>query len=161
MSKMASNEPFGHLQHKLWLKERMGVKLAIWLSTTKSRESTLSRCVQVKCNTPLESFQGQLQVCFRSRSNRRSGREVMNAQSPGTILGLHFGSPGKKCHSNASVAERHREYYMGEGGGFPWVQAVVNQVSPCCPWLVPTPRVFWMNINQLVSWFWMQNRVIK
>jgi hypothetical protein len=25
---------------------------------------------------------------------------------------------------------------------FPWVRAVVNQVSPCCPWLIPTPRVF-------------------
>ncbi len=37
----------------------------------------------------------------------------------GIVSGLHFGSPGKKCHSDASVAERHREYYMGEGGGFP------------------------------------------
>jgi len=31
---------------------------------------------------------------------------------------------------------------MGEGGGFPQVWAVVSQVSPCCPGLVPTPRVF-------------------
>jgi hypothetical protein len=44
MSKMASNEPFGHLQHKLWSKERLGVKLAVWLPTTKSRESTRPRC---------------------------------------------------------------------------------------------------------------------
>jgi hypothetical protein len=28
MSKMASHEPFGHLQLKLWAKERPGVKLA-------------------------------------------------------------------------------------------------------------------------------------
>jgi hypothetical protein len=26
---MASHEPFGHLQHKLWQKERPGVKLAV------------------------------------------------------------------------------------------------------------------------------------
>jgi hypothetical protein len=25
----------------------------------------------------------------------------------------------------------HKEYYKGEGGGFPQVQAVVNLVSPC------------------------------
>ncbi len=35
------------------------------------------------------------------------------------------------------AAGRHREYYMGEGGGFPQVRAVVNLVSPellvACP----------------------------
>ncbi len=35
------------------------------------------------------------------------------------------------------AAERHKVYYMGEGGGFPRVRAVVNQVSPellvACP----------------------------
>jgi len=45
-----------------------------------------------------------------------------------TVSGLHFGSPGKKCHSDASAAERHKEYYMGEGGGFPRVRAVVSLV---------------------------------
>jgi hypothetical protein len=51
----------------------------------------------------------------------------------GTVLGLHFGSPGKKCHSDASAAERHKEYYMGEGGGFPRFWAVVSQVSQVSP----------------------------
>jgi hypothetical protein len=34
-----------------------------------------------------------------------------------------------------------------------WVQGYL--------WLVLTPRVFQMSINQLVGWFWMQDRVIK
>jgi hypothetical protein len=52
----------------------------------------------------------------------------------GTVLGLHFGSPGKKCHSDVSAVERCREYYMEEGGGFPRVQAMVmSQVSPGLP----------------------------
>ncbi len=93
MSKMASHEPFGHLQHKLWLKEGPGVKQAVWLPTTKSRESTWSRCVQVECNTTLKSFQGELQVCFRPCPNRRLGREVMNAQSPGSPNRDSFGTP--------------------------------------------------------------------
>ncbi len=75
----------------------------------------------------LESSRGELQVLFRPRPDWRSGREVMNAQSPespnrdsfGTILGLHFGSPGKKCHSDVAPAGEHKEYYKGEGGGFP------------------------------------------
>ncbi len=47
----------------------------------------------------------------------------------GTILGLLFGSPGIKSHSNVGVAERRREYYMGEGGGFPQVRAVVSLMN--------------------------------
>jgi hypothetical protein len=67
--------------------------------------------------------------------------KVPRVQS-GTISGLLLGSPGNKSHLDASAAEQCREYYMGEGGGFPRVRAMVSQVSPCCPWLVPTPRVF-------------------
>jgi hypothetical protein len=60
----------------------------------------------------------------------------------GTILGLHFGSPGKKCHSDASAIrmERRKEYYMGEGGGFPRVWAVVSQVSPSLPVACPNTK---------------------
>ncbi len=45
------------------------------------------------------------------------------------ISGLLLGSPGTKNHSNVGAVERHKEYYMGEGGGFPRVRAVVNLVS--------------------------------
>jgi len=47
-----------------------------------------------------------------------------------TISGLHFRSLGKKSHLDASVVESCKEYYIGEGGGFPRVWAVVSQVSP-------------------------------
>jgi hypothetical protein len=90
---MASHEPFGHLQHKLWSKEGLRVKLAVWLPTTKSQESTRPRCVQVECDTSLESSQGELQVCFRPRPNKRLGREVMNGQSPGSPNRDSFGTP--------------------------------------------------------------------
>jgi hypothetical protein len=57
-----------------------------------------------------------------------------------TVSGLLLGSLGKKCHSDVASTESCREYYMGEGGGFPRVRAVVNQMSPRLPWLVPTPK---------------------
>jgi hypothetical protein len=59
----------------------------------KNRESTWSRCVQVKCDTPLKSSQGELQVCFISHPNRRLGWEVMNAQSPESPNRDNFGTP--------------------------------------------------------------------
>jgi len=90
---MALHEPFGHLQHKLWSKEGPGVKLAVWLPTTKSRESNRFRCVQVKCDTLLESSRRELQLCFRPHCNPRLGREVMNVWSPGSQNWDSFGTP--------------------------------------------------------------------
>ncbi len=100
------------------MKEGPGIKLAVWLPTTKSLESTRFRCVQVECNTPLESSQGELQVCFRPCPNRRSEREVMNTQSPGSPNRDSFGTPlwdswekvpfGCKCGG-----ETHRILYGG------------------------------------------------
>ncbi len=64
----------------------------------------------------------------------------------GIVSGLHFGSPGKMCHLDvASVGERI-EYYMGEGGGFPRVQAVVSQMCQSARGLSKHPRVF-SNVN--------------
>ncbi len=142
---MTSHEPFGHLQHKLWSKEGSGVKLVVWLPTTKSRKSTQSRCVQVECDTPLESSWRELQVCFRPHPIGGLSWELWTPKVPGvqtkTIWRLLLGSLRTKNHSDVGPMGERRKYYMWEGGGFPRVRAMVNQVSPCCPWLVPTPRL--------------------
>jgi hypothetical protein len=131
MSKMALHESFGHLKHKLWSKEGLGVKLAVWLPTTKSRESTRPRCVQVKWNTPLKSSWGELQVCFRPHLNRRSELGVMSFQSPESPNRDSFGTPSweswdKKPFGCGCRARTQRILYWGEGGGFPQIQAVVS-----------------------------------
>jgi hypothetical protein len=92
MSKVALHESFGHLQPKLWAKEGSGVKLAIWLPTTKSQESTRSQRVLGECNTVLESSRWKLQHWFRPRPDRRSGREAMTVQSPGSLNRDNFGT---------------------------------------------------------------------
>jgi len=71
----------------------------------------------------------------------------------GTVLGLLLGSPRNKSHLDAGAAKQRKEYYMGEGGGFPRVRVVVSQVRPCCPWFVPTPKGCRMSSNQLVVGF--------
>jgi len=62
---------------------------------------------------------------------------------------------------DASATEQRREYYMGEGGGFPRIWAMVCQVSPCCPWFVPTPKVFSEGELTNVWLVLMQDRVTK
>jgi hypothetical protein len=45
------------------------------------------------------------------------------------ISGLPNGSLGTKYHLDVDPVERCREYYKGEGGSFPEVQAVMSLVS--------------------------------
>jgi len=142
---MASHWQFGYLQPKLWAKEGSGVKLAIWLLTTKSQESTSSRRHLEKCNTALESSGRELQHWFKTRPNPSLGRGAMAVQSSespaGTLSRLHFGSPNKMRHSDVASTTSHREYYMGEGGGFPRVRAVVSLVCPSARGKSQHPRV--------------------
>jgi hypothetical protein len=64
-------------------------------------------------------------------------KELWSLKVPGVqteiVLGLLLGSLGTKSHSNVGAAERHKVYYMGEGGGFPQIRAVVNKVNPELP----------------------------
>jgi hypothetical protein len=98
----------------------------------------------------LESSQRELQITSNfipigGLSKKLCLSKVLGVQTE-TVSGLHFGSLGKKCHSDVASTESCREYYMGEGGGFPRVWAVVSQMNPSCQWFVPTPRVF-LNVN--------------
>jgi hypothetical protein len=141
---MASHWPFGHLQPKLWAKEGPGVKLAIWLPTTKSRESTRSRCAMGECDTELERSRRGLQVWFRPRPDRRLGREVTMPQSPGSP------KPGQTT-TWVWVRRSNAENTIG--------RMVVTPLEPgswcvmwvrVSPWLVPTPNACKMSSNQLV-----------
>ncbi len=49
------------------------------------------------------------------------------------ISGLPFGNPRTKGHLDATLAGRCRVYYMGEGGGFLRIRAVVSLVSSKSP----------------------------
>jgi hypothetical protein len=101
---MASHWPFGHLQPKLWAKEGPGVKLTIWLFTTKSQESTSFRHPIWECDTSLERSQRGLQLWFRPRCDPTMKSGVMSSQSPGTPTGTisgqfrdsNLGVPGKR-----------------------------------------------------------------
>jgi hypothetical protein len=77
-------------------------------------------------------------IPIRGPSKELWTRKMARVQT-GTVSRLLVKSPEIKSHSDVGATMRRKEYYMGEGGGFPRVQAVVSQMNPCCPWLVPTP----------------------
>jgi hypothetical protein len=66
------------------------------------------------------------------------------------VSGLLLGSPETKSHSDVGPAGRHKEYYMGEGGGFPRVWAVVSLVNPklpmACPSIKSAPEIVLTNL---------------
>jgi hypothetical protein len=97
---MGSHCSFGHLKHKLWPKERPGVELAVWLPTTKSRESTRFTWLQTKCHILLESSWRELQLCFRPRRNPRSARKVMRLQSRRSPGWRSFGTPMRESRES-------------------------------------------------------------
>jgi len=69
---------------------------------------------------------------------------------PGTVSGLQLGSPGKKSHLDVASTESCRVYYMGEGGGFPQVRAMVSLVCKSARGLSNTQGCSWMWTNPLV-----------
>jgi hypothetical protein len=81
----------------------------------------------------------------------------MSPQSCGSCncgnSGLPLGSPETKCHLDVGLVERHREYYKGEGGGFPQVQAVMSFVNSNLPVVYPSTKKFKLCTYQLVVWF--------
>jgi len=68
-------------------------------------------------------------IPIRGLSKKLWMPKVLGVQ-PRIVPRLLLGSLGKKCHSDVAPVGSCRKYYMGEGGGFPRVRAVVSQVSP-------------------------------
>jgi hypothetical protein len=154
MFEMGSHDPFGNLKHKLWPKEGMGIKLAVWLLITKSWELTRFPCVQWRATYHWKvlnkgyNFVLDL-ISIRGLHTKLWGPKVTRVPTL-AISGLPFGSPGTKSHLDVGLVERHKVYYKGEGGGFPQVQVVVSLVSPSCWWLILAPKVFQLCTNHLV-----------
>jgi len=144
MSKMASHESFGHLQPKLWAKEGPKVKLAVWLPTTKSWESTSSRCPILKWNMALESSWGEVILWFRPCLDQTLHPGVMSSQSPRTSTRDSFGTPTWESREKEpfGCSLRGKLQSILYGGRW-WLPPSPGRGESCvskCPWLDPTPK---------------------
>jgi hypothetical protein len=144
---MASHWLFGHLSPKLWAKEGPGVKLAVWLPTTKSRESTFSRPPNGECDSALERSRRGLQVWLRRCRDRTWQSGVMSSQSPRTPPGTisdNFGTPAwesrEKEPFGCSPWNVAQKILYGGRWWLPPSPGCGVSRGPKCPWLVPTPK---------------------
>jgi hypothetical protein len=153
MSEMGSHDPFGHLKHKLWPKEGLGVKLAIWLPTTKSRELPWYPCVQVVYDILLESFWQGLQLCFDPHLNWRSVDKIMGPQSRKSPNFENLGVSGQNAIWMLVLWLAIKYIIRGKVMAFPksgpwwvlWIRVY--------PWLILAPKRFQLCTNQLIIWF--------
>jgi hypothetical protein len=157
MSKMGSHDPFGYLKHKLWPKEGPGVKLPIWLPTTKSQELAQFICVQVACNILLERSWRGIQLCLKPHLERRFVKQVMGLQSCGSPNFENFRIP------NLGVSGQNNIWvlvpWLGTNNTIRGKVVASPKFGPCwilwihvCPWLVYAPKVLQLCSNQLVVW---------
>jgi hypothetical protein len=139
MFKMSSHDPFGHLKHKLWSKERSGVKLPVWGLEIGSRPLKVkNRPDLLMCRWRAtyrwkafdEGYKFSLDLIVIEGLHVKLWAPKIVEVLVVRIPGLPLGSPETKCHLDVAPVERHREYYKGEGGGFPQVRAMVSLVSP-------------------------------
>jgi hypothetical protein len=132
---MGSHDSFGHLKHKLWPKERSGIKLAVWLLTIKSQESTRLPCVQMECNILLKSFWQRLQLCFRTHLNQRPTHKVtrppkLRESQLWEFQDSHLGVLGQNVIWIWASWRGTKYTIRGGGGGFLQVWVVVSFMNP-------------------------------
>jgi hypothetical protein len=157
MSKMGSHFSFGHLKHKLWPKEGMGVKLPIWLSTTKSQD-----------RFDLLGYKGRATYCWKAlvkNYNFASNRiaiwgllvKLWGSKIARVPTGAISGVSREKSHLDVAFVTSHRVYYKGEGDAFSQVRAMVSLMCSCCPWPILAPRVLELFTNHFV---WIVCRLV-
>jgi hypothetical protein len=152
MSKMGCHDSFEHLKHKLWPKERSGVKLIVWLPTIKSRESTRFPSVQVTFHISSKSSWRGLKLCFRLHLNWRFTHKVKGPQSRRSpTLGI-LGLPQNAIWMWASWRGTKYTIRGKVMVSLKFGSCLVLWVR-ICPWLVLAPKVLKLCINQLVVWF--------
>jgi len=127
-------------------KEGLGVKLPIWLSTTKSWVSPWFLCFQVACDISMKSSWQGLQLFFRPQLNWRSERKRYGPPKSQESQFQEFqdsqvGNLGTKWHLGASPMVKHREHYKGEGGGFPKSMPGLILWVHVCLWLICAPTM--------------------
>jgi hypothetical protein len=163
MSKMASHGPFGHCSTSYGKKKGRELNWQFDSRPLKVRNRPDLGACRWSATPHWKAIDENYKFALDLISIKGLNKKLWPCKVPGVqfkiILGLLFGSPGTKNHSDVDAAERHRVYYMGEGGGFPQIRTVVSFVSRRLFVVCPSTKGVPENelINLLVGW--MQVRV--
>jgi hypothetical protein len=160
---MASHWSFGHMKPKLWANEGPGVKLEVWLPTTKSRESTRSRRALGSATRRWKALEEGYKFGSDLVPIGGRGEKLRCPKVPGVQNRDSFGTPLWESRDKQPLTwvwarQSNAENTIGRmvvtpPESRPWCVMWVR-VSP---WLVPTLNACRMSYNQLVL-FWMQVR---
>jgi hypothetical protein len=129
---MGLHDPFGHLKHKLWRKER---SFDSWPLKVKTLPDFFACkwCATYHWKALGEGYNFSLElISIRGLHTKLWASKITNVPIS-RISRLKFMSLGTKWHLGVRPVARHKKYYKGESGGFPQVRTVVNLVSPCLP----------------------------
>jgi hypothetical protein len=139
-----------------WQFDSRPLKVGKWLDLGVCRWNATHRWENLKDNY---KFTSNL-IPIRGLSKKLWPCKILKVQT-GTVSGLFLGSLGTKNHSYVGVVERYWEYYMGEGGGFPQIFAMVSLVSPGSPMVCPStkgaPKSELTNLLVSVMQVWVNN----
>jgi len=130
MSEMGSHDPFEHLKYKLWQNKPLKVKNCLDFFAYKWHATYLWKALDEGYNFTLDL------TSIKGLHTKLWASKVARVLISG-ILGLQLESLGTKWHLGVGPMSRHKEYYKGEGGGFPQVQVVVSLMSLCLPVVRP------------------------
>jgi hypothetical protein len=128
---MGLHIPFEYLKHKLWPKERSRVKLAIWLSK-KSGTAMIYLSVGGMPHIIGNSSTRVtilLQISPQSEVYKKIWASKVMEVPILRIFGLPTLGSWDKMTFGCSPVINKKEYYKGEGGGFPQVWVVVNLMT--------------------------------
>ncbi len=120
-------------QESNWQFDSWPLKVGNWPDLGVCRWSATHRWKTLE-----ESYKFSLNLIPMGGLSKKLWPHKVPGVQTGIVLRLLFGSPGTKSHLDVGAMERCREYYMGEGGGFPWVRAVVSFMSPKLPVACPS-----------------------
>jgi hypothetical protein len=144
MFRMGSHDPFGHLKHKLWPKERSESNWQFDFPSLKvMNQPNFLMCKwhathRWKTLDEGYNFSSNL-ISIGGLHTKLCAFKVVRDLTLG-ISGLPFWSPETKSHLDVGLVERHKIYYVREGGGFPQVWAVMNLVSLRSPVVRPNTK---------------------
>ncbi len=114
------------------------VKVSIWFSSIESQESPWNACMQVVCHIYHwkaldKSYNFALDLTSIEGLHKMYGSPKCKMSQFQVFWDSQLGSPKTKWHLDVAPIANHREYYKGEGGGFPQVRAMMSFVSLCMP----------------------------
>jgi hypothetical protein len=144
MSKMGSHDPFGHLKHKLWPKEKLKINWQFNSQPLKVKNHPNFLACRSHATylwkALVEGYNFVLNlILIGDLHTKLVAPKVTKVPTLG-ISRLPLGNPRTKWHLGVGRVAMHKIYHKGEGGGFLQIWDMMNLVNPSLPMALPCTK---------------------